>query len=254
MRTKNIIILIVICMGWISCTKDEIDNYGDVNYIYLEASMIDDEFPSQNFSFVFEDEDVTRKIINIPVKVSGKMISEERSFSVEIVDSLTTATENVHYSINESEQIIPGNSEGGNIQVHITKTDDMSDSLFQVGIKIVDNNNFKATFSKVFVLKFSAFFAEPDWWYTKVNTYPEWPSIGEFTVVKALLWLEYHDITDGTDPWDNDTYKTSYSRPPYFYPKRQERKTDVAAFRLWLTQHPDAPLYDENGDLVLDTL
>ncbi len=249
MNTKNKFIIAILLFCFVSCAEEELITYGDVNYIYFEKEAKDDEtYPSTTFSFVFENDTVTQKNYKVPVKVSGKMPGQDRIFKLCIVDTLTTATESTHFIIDEASQVIPRDSTGGNAIIKLLKTADMKDTVYQIGVKIVDNETFIAKINTVIIIKVTSYFAKPDWWYDS----PWLPHIGPFTEVKAGLFLQFMGVTDGSDPWDNDTY-TNYSDVIGAYPKRAEREASVIAFRAWLETSEGAPYYDENDELVLNT-
>lgn len=257
MKTKNISIVLALMVLLLSCSKDEITTYRGENYIYFEEEVDDDgEYPSSYFTFLFEDESVSEKIIEIPVLVSGEMLNEDRLFAVEVVDSLTTAIENTHFVIDPDIQLIAVDSTGGNVIVKVLRTPDMQDVEYTIGIKVAANDNFVPAFSQVYKLRISDFLTEPDWWYpwtryAGVNGY--YPYIGEFTVTKCLLWMEYIGVMDGSDPIANYRVRQSTSTGYWLYEDAPVYAL-MFGFENWLAAHPDAPLYDENGDLVLNTL
>ncbi len=256
MKTKNILIIFSLLILVLSCSKDEITTYRGDDYIYFEDEVDDDgEYPSTYFTFLFEDASVTEKTIEIPMLVSGYMVDNDRLFSVSTIDSLTTAVENTHFEIDPELQLIPGNSTGGNLVVKILRTSDMEDTEYTLGLTVTSNDNFIPAFNLVYKLRFSDFLAEPDWWYpwtryAGINGY--YPYIGEFTVTKCLLWMEYIGIMDGTDPIEE--YRVRQSSAGYWIYEDAPVYALMYGFKNWLAAHPDAPIYDENGDLVLNTI
>lgn len=184
------------------------------------------------------------------------MLSEDRLFTVEIVDSLTTAIEDTHFIINPDSQIIAGDSTGGMFIIDLLKTDDMLETEYTLGIKLSYNDEFSPAFSKVYCLRFSDFLAEPDWWYPYTNYAwlgGSYPYIGEFSVEKCLLWMEYNDLFDGTDPLAEYVLRYN-SYTGYWLYDNAPSYALMYGFTNWLEAHPDAPLYDENGDLIVNTL
>ncbi len=257
MKTKNSSIILLLLVFVLSCSKDEITEYRGVNYVYFEDEVNDEgEYPSKYFTFLFEDESTTEKLIEIPVLVSGAMSDIDRLFKVEIIDTLTTAVENTHYVMDPDMQLVGNNSTGGNLIVRILRTADMKDTEYTLGLKVVANDNFTPAFSQVYVLRFSDFLAQPDWWYPwtrYAGLNGSYPYIGEFTVTKCLLWMEYNGVMDGTNPIAQHISRFNPSVGEWQY---NDAPVDaiIFGFRKWLENHPDAPLYDENGDLVVNTL
>ncbi|MGQ1783814.1 MULTISPECIES: DUF4843 domain-containing protein [unclassified Saccharicrinis] len=256
MKTKNISILLFLLVFVLSCSKDEITEYRGVNYVYYEDMVNDEgEYPSKYFTFLFEDESTTEKTIEIPVLVSGTMSDNDRLFKVEIVDTLTTAIENTHFEIDPDIQSISENAIGGNLIVKLLRTADMQNTEYTLGLKVAANENFIPAFSQVYKLRFSDFLSEPDWWYPwtrYAGINGRYPYIGEFTVTKCILWMEFNEIMDGTDPIAE--YKDRQSSTGIWLYVDAPVYALMFGFKNWLADHPDAPIYDENGDLVLNTL
>ncbi|MDE5422864.1 DUF4843 domain-containing protein [Ancylomarina sp. DW003] len=246
MKKINLIMVALLFHGLFSCTQDDTMTYGDLNYIYFEEEAVDGVFPSTYFSFVFEEDALTEKMLELPVIAAGKLAENDRLFSYQIVDSLTTAVEGVHFTIDPASQIMPANAVEGNLLVKLLKTADMETVEYKLGLEIVSSDLFTAEMSTVMEISFSNFFAEPDWWYD--GSYYN-PSLGAFTQVKGLLWLEFMGVTDGSNPW---------AVPPFInewgYGERAKRQLSRESFIRWLEVSPGAPYYDENGELVLDTL
>lgn len=257
MKTKNISIVLSLLIVVFSCSKDEITTYRGENYIYFEDEVDDEgEYPSTYFTFLFEDDLVAETTIEIPVLIAGEMVDEDRIFAVDVIDTLTTAIEGTHFVIDPDSQMIAANATGGNLVVKLLRTEDMQDVEYTIGIKVVANNNFIPAFSEVYTLRISDFLSEPDWWYpwtsyAGINGY--YPYIGEFTVTKCLLWMEYIGIMDGSDPIAEYRVRQSSSTGYWLYEDAPVYAL-MFGFENWLAAHPNAPLYDENGDLVLNTL
>lgn len=251
MKSRSIITIILLVLVFFSCSKDEIDTYGDTNYIFFEKIGEDGEYPVQDFTFVFENETIMEKIVEIPVTYTGRFYGTDRDFSIEVVDSLTTATEGVHFVIeNKDGQKIEKNTEGGNALIKVLRTEDMTEDVFQIGIRLVENNAFKIGQNNTILLNISDLFNEPDWWPVQ-NGFSS--NLGSFTVVKATLWLKFMGVTDGSDPWAVEPYGYT-NEYGSISPVEAERKSSVVSFINWLSESEGAPYYDENGTLVLLTI
>ncbi len=254
MKTKNILFLMLFIVGAISCTENDIMTYGEQDYIYLQGweTREPGEVLQTSFTFLFEDESVTEKIFEIPVMVLGKMSSTDRLFSINVVDSLTTAVEGTHFSIDASSQIIQANSTEGSIKVNLIKTADMKDTDYQLGLELISSDNFAVGVSTVLKITYSDFFAEPDWWLYQLSD--SYAHLGPFTQAKAILWLQYRGVTDGSNPlieYKSDNYNEWIGGYNYF--PTEVVWAHINGFKYWLETDSGGPYYDENGDLIFET-
>ena len=244
----------LVLLGFVACDKSEILTYEDVDYIYFDAEVFDDDLFSQTkFSFVFEDDAVTEKAYEIPVLVTGKFAGRDRSFQFQIVDSLTTAVEGTHFIIEPNRQAIVDNQTGGNVILSLIRTPDLKENDYTIGVELIANDEFQPGINKVFVLTINDYYSEPDWWYRHEGYYPH---IGPFNKTKGILWLEYWGITDGSNPWGEEPYHRGKSLSGYDLYDTQLCWATVNSFKAWLRQIEDTgePIIDEETGLrVLDT-
>ncbi len=245
MKFKYIYLVLMLCIFLGACTTDELIEYRGDSYIYF---FLDEEVnptrPEEeqitleaNYTFVFEENNVNTKEFEIPVRVSGYMSDADRSFTIEVVDSMTTATEGMHFSIDNAKHVIKAGETGGKAVISLNRTADMKDSVYTVGIRLIESESFKEVIRTYYQLSISDLLTQPDWWYYE-------GFMGEFTQQKCLHWMQYNDVTDGTDP---------IGHLHYFYDEG-ERGAILQGFIRYLRDHPDAPLLDENGDVILETL
>lgn len=231
----------------IGCT-DEIDHFDNNNYLSINLPKSKETNRSEfAYTFKYQSESATEKEIAFPVTFAGRTYSEDKKFTLKLVESLTTAVDGVHYKVDFSRNIIPANSFDGNIYIKFMKTADMTDKSYTLGLEIVSDENFKFGDSKTLFVTFSNKMEKPAWWYVHSKA-----NIGYYTERKLSLWYEFWEITDGTDPW---------AEPPYIRQSGNKwvPNPDVCAqsrelFKAWLEHHADAPLVDEYGDLVVLTL
>ncbi|WP_421920432.1 DUF4843 domain-containing protein [Marinifilum sp.] len=254
MKIKNILFLILFILGAISCTENDIMTYGEQDYIYIQGweTRESGEVLQTSFTFLFEDESVNEKTLEIPVMALGNMTSTDRLFSIKVVDSLTTAVEGTHFSIDASSQVIPANSTEGSISVNLIKTADMKDTDYQLGLELISSDNFTPGVSTVVKITYNDYFAEPDWWLYEL--YNGYPTIGPFTQKKAILWLQYRGVTDGSDPlieYKSDSYNDYIGG--YNYNPSEIVWAHIYGFKNWLETDSGGLYYDENGDLISET-
>lgn len=253
--------IIIATAFFISCNTDEIDVFGEQDYVYFNiddnygALRDDNGFIKMQCSFALNpDKTITEMIYQLPIKVAGLPQGYNRPVTFEVVDSLTTAVQGEHYSLlQESDsQISEGETEGV-MQIKVLKTPEMDDEIFKLAIKIVDNENLKAGPEPLVIVSLSNTYDKPSWW-------SSWGPLKSFTRVKCGLWLEYMEVSDGSNPWDVE---------PYIYyiddqngdglpDKRTNESAQYESVRLfieWLKKGDENgnPYIDENGQLVVDT-
>lgn len=243
-----------------ACTVDDIDSFGDQEYINFDiddnyGALIDENgYVKQDYSFAFEiDQSLNEKVFSLPVMIAGIPKTYDRTFSVQINDTLSTAEEGVHFELfADADNVILAGEETGLFRIKVKKTDDMDTTSYKLAFSIVDNNVIKSGWKSNVVLTISNGMEEPEWW-------PSFPSIGYFTKTKGRLWMAFHGVMDGTDPWLVEPYVEwgyDWQQNWVATPSRSARTTSVRLFVIWLEQgdKDGNPYYDENGDLVLDTI
>ncbi|WP_421918532.1 DUF4843 domain-containing protein [Marinifilum sp.] len=242
MKFKYICLTLIVLFATYACNTDDPIEYIGVDYVYFESEEEEGTLLEKSFTFLFEEETTTSKELEIPVAASGMLVDSDRLFSISIIDSLTTATEGTHFSIDPAKLVIKAGEINGNVLVTLNRTAEMKDTVYTIGIELSKNDQFDRGFRTVCKVKFSDLFLEPEWWYSS------WQNIGPFTTTKGLLWLEYHEVTDGSDPIE------IYYDDDFGMYAREEFNAIKEGFKQWLTNHPEAPIYDENEDLVASTL
>lgn len=254
-----IVSLIVVLAVFSACSIDEIDTFGSEAYVYfpIENERLEtiDEYGylEKNYTFIFEEEEaITEKVFELPVKLAGTTVDEDRTIAFEIVDSLSSAQEGVHYELlSETESIIPAGAVDGIIKVTLLKTAEMDETMFNLAIKIIDSDDLKAGPQDASVISYSNYLLKPNWW----NSW----FLGDFTVEKCVLWFEFMDVYDGSDPWAVEPYiiwKKNNAGEDIPWSNDTARKQSVQMFVLWLEEGDESgnPYIDENGMKVVDTI
>lgn len=245
---KIVILFTALFSGVIGCT-DEIDLFVGDNFLSIEVPREKSDTIS-NFSYTFKyiSQEIMEKDIEIPVSLAGRANGETRPFVVRIIDSLTTATEGIHFQLDLEKNVIPANEYSGVIPIKLLKTPEMSEISYTLGLELVSNDYFKFGDNKNVVITFSNKIEKPTWWYTQPTA-----NIGYYTERKLALWYEYWEITDGSDPWGEPPYIRVIS-PTMSVPDKAYCGPSKELFKAWLNDREDAPVYDEYGDLVILTL
>lgn len=230
-----------------ACTTDDIDTFVPENYIYFNVDTEDDEtYPSLSYTFTYMDESVKDTTFEIPVKLAGRFLDKDAAFVWQVLnDTVTTATANVHYKIleNEKQYIAAGESEGV-AKIGLLRVDEMKEKSFDLVLQLVSNDNFSVGPVDKIKVTITDQLVKPDWWvYSPHSKY-----LGTYSPTKLLLWMEFMEVTDGTDPFESDqfivwiTYSSGYTYKSY---KDGELKAAIMAFKNWLRDDKGNP-YDED--------
>lgn len=143
-----------------------------MNYSCKEGSLAeyDPEFAgiyfqndSLRYSFGVTPFEIDRHNLEIPVKIMGAPVSYDRSFTVTIDPSKSTAEPNVHYQI-EKEFVIPADSVNGVIDLVILR-EPLGDDEFKLSFSLDDAGDFKPVNEKFknLVVYFNNRVDPPDW-------------------------------------------------------------------------------------------
>ncbi len=230
-----------------SCSTDEVEVFDAHNYISFKFDVKDEAtIPSTSFTFTFSDASVTEKTFEIPVTYAGRFADRDMSFAWEVVDSLTTAVEGVHYKIDrQAGQLIAASQNSGLATVTLLRTADMKDKSFELTLQLVDNEYFKAGPIDRVKIIITDQLVKPDWWSaTLYNRY-----LGTYSTTKLRLWLEFMNVEDGTDPFETEKYIQwlDYGSGNYIYKnyRTSEVVSTIMAFKNWLYNDKGNP-YDED--------
>lgn len=248
------IALLLLVLLAASCSEDEIKTFDPNNYVYFDMNLVKDQnYAELSYTFLFEQELETKEF-KIPVKILGRYPDKERTFKITYVDSLTTAKEGVHFTIdNNSQKIEAGKSEGFAI-LTLHRTAEMDEKEFEVMLKITDDGEMLPGHKTYLKVKVSNLFMMPDWWpvhgpyYGWLLNTPHPSSLsyyfGIYTEQKCLLLLEYKNMTDASDPWaDNMMHFTNWDGTKYSEVSEGVVRSDIAAFKKWLKNEKGDP-YD----------
>lgn len=201
---------------FVGCSQEDLDTYDTSrNSIYFgmrnPSSATKNEFVDTTMFSFGDYENITDTTVMIWVNVLGGMVSEPREFEYEIVDSLTTAIEGVHFTIDgKGKGVIPGKAVGCYIPIHIIYSDGMKDrAAWYVVLQLKANANFNLDLKKEYVDKnngtyieltrhwvgMSARIQKPQRWY-RVQQYFLDFSEDKYKLINQLCHLT-------KDSWDN---------------------------------------------------
>lgn len=204
---------------WSGCSKDDLDTYDPSrNSIYF--GMLNPSSATNNvfvdttlFSFA-DHEGVTDTVIQIQVNALGGFFNEPREFEYEIVDSLTTAVEGVHFTLPEEKKgIVPAQDACGYIPVHVLYSAGMKDRPvwylalqlkptkdFNLDLKLeyVDKNNNEYVQLTRHWLGMSSRIQKPERWYQIEQYFLDF-SEDKYKLISQLCHLRKQD-------WDEITF------------------------------------------------
>lgn len=276
---KRYFIITMLASLLFSCKKDDIKPYSlTKDNIYLNYANTD----SLIYSFAYHPE-LEKDTIWVPVIISGKIIHQDRHFSLAVVDSATTAVSGRHYAPLKSSYILPADSGTVKIPVILLNTDTaLANNSVNLTIRVSGGEDFASSLPVKIRTKrilYSNRLEEPAWWSSWAG------SLGKYSRVKHQLFLISSGATDlvianSYPDWYMEIPRTLYyiANTRYFlqYPfqwvsehpksgymleKRNDNTGDYDFFstsapgkRFLLKYYASANKYvfiDENGDQVL---
>ncbi len=126
-------LLLAVLTVFTACEEEDIMTYN------TERSAVNFIGSSLEYSFLTNPTD--EYVIEVDVQVMGDTANYDRYFNVAIVQDLTTASDN-QYEIVEG--IVKAGEFKGKLYVRVFKSDALDDTMAEVGIKLVDSDDFFA--------------------------------------------------------------------------------------------------------------
>src|SRR5690554_5454621 len=113
---KNILYLFLLVLLSSACKKDDQMVFQAEDNIYLDYYNSDGELDTSSITYSFAyTPGLAKDTLWIPVKISGKRSNVDRRFVLEAIDSLSTASEDLHYEPLQEHYILPADS--GSIRI-----------------------------------------------------------------------------------------------------------------------------------------
>lgn len=100
--------------------------------------------PYTNVEFVKVPQDTV--LVNIKVMITGPVKNYDRPFKIEINPDSTTGQAGVHYRPLPAQLIIPANAYMAYVPVTLLRTPDLQTDTKKVGLRLVENDQFKLSF------------------------------------------------------------------------------------------------------------
>lgn len=158
---KKIILFIIIIAGIWSCSEDSFISFNSDRYSALNILT-----PKAQKNFYFIDSEQLIDTVYIDVQLVGAISDKDRFFKVGLIDSLTTASEGIHFEPLQENYLFPADQYESSFSVLVKRDLSMLDSIFTIGLMIMDNETFIGSmegysFSQIEVLDYAY---KPEWW------------------------------------------------------------------------------------------
>jgi hypothetical protein len=191
---NRLYILITICCWLMACSKDAVDQYGEVNYIYLANDSADiEEIDSLEYSFAFHP-GAEKDTVPVLVKLVGKLSNQDRPIGLAVEASHTTAIAS-DYELPDPMVLRAGRAVD-TIQLVLHKSDRLKTQKFRIRLMLKENEHFLLgpPDNRYIDITFSDMIGRPSWW----NSIVETNFLGKYSDTKYRLFIEATGIADMT--------------------------------------------------------
>ncbi len=141
---KYIYILSIFTALFYSCSENDRLEFPDEQsaiYFQLSEEYGKENLDSLSYSFAFNDK--VADTVSLQVKIMGNTMPYDRFFKIELIDSLTTAMQEKHYEVLESQYRVPADSIYGQVPVVIYNTDPLlKDSTFRMTFRMLASEDY----------------------------------------------------------------------------------------------------------------
>lgn len=253
-RKSSVLLLLTVLGGLYACERDynlyeggEYLQFGpDESYIYNSSFILADT--AKSFTFVYENSDKLKDTVYFDLYALGGPKDFDRPFVLtqEIVPGQLNAEAGIHYvgfddsSVSELYTIKAGVSHY-QVPVVLLRHESLQDTTCVLKFKLEPNENFQTGDTKLLWRKlyFSDQLIQPNGWdATMTKSY-----FGKYSKVKHRFMI---DVTG--QRWDDDFFAAI--RPDIGFVTYWKGKMKLALLN-YNAEHPDAPLTDEDGELVV---
>ncbi|MBD0833450.1 DUF4843 domain-containing protein [Aestuariibaculum sediminum] len=207
---KILYTLIIFCslaLTIVSCAKEELPFFEGKNVVYFEWAKEGtpgnrfQTIDSMSVSFAFDLPEITETVVQLPVKLQGYPVSNDRIVNLEIVGA-STSIEGTHYSM-PTTVVIPADSIRGYLPITFYRTPDLKEDAVSLKIKLISNEDFDANLLSTndaanadrlasyneFEITLSDILTEPAIWSSFMGYY-----LGDFSPKKLYLFAEVNGI------------------------------------------------------------
>jgi hypothetical protein len=148
-----------------ACRKAEKVTYHSSDNIYFDLDPYN-ERDSIIYTFAYHPEK-PQDTVWVPVRISGDRVNADRTYTVKVVDTATTAIANKHYEPLKTSYKVPADSGFGYVPVILYNTDTMMvKRSFALTIQLVSTGDLNTDFSSLITARvvFSNKLEKPIWW------------------------------------------------------------------------------------------
>lgn len=159
---KNYILLFAMILGVISCTKDEVEVYSAARYLFFPNSTNGVDTIAFSFSHYPGE---TSKEVAFPIALTGLPLDEALEYKLEVVDSLTTASQE-DYEL-AAPLMFAANTTVDTLKIVCKNVrEELTTQKVQVTYRIVVNENFAPGLSDKQMVRviFENIKSAPLWW------------------------------------------------------------------------------------------
>lgn len=233
MKIRNMILAAMAVLGIASCSNDDFLYQDQARVRLVGPKIYTSETDSLNFSFVSVPSGTDSKTLDVDVYIMGPTASYDRTAAIAIDAEKTTATSDM-YEV-PSTVVIPADSSHAVLPVVIKRSDAILTKSVYLYIQVAENADFGVGVNEQNHLMLI--------WNDKISKPNNWDDLteffGEYSNTKYRFMLE---TLTGVGELDADTM--SWALLMSYRIKCQNALND------YNEAHPNAPLTDENGNLV----
>lgn len=153
-----------------ACKKNDVYRYeSETDNIYLHYLDVNGNKDTSTVTFSFAaTPGLSVDTIWVPVSIAGKRVSRDRKFVINVVDTATTARENLHYEPLKTFYTMPADSGKINIPLVIKNIDpELANKSVSVTLRVVQGEDFNGELPAVIRSKryvYSNRLEQPSWW------------------------------------------------------------------------------------------
>jgi hypothetical protein len=197
---KRLYILITIGCWLSACSKDAVDQYGEVSYVYLANDSANvEEIDSVEYSFAFHP-GADIDTVPVLVKLVGRLSEQDRPVGLAVEASHTTALPG-DYDLPEPVLLRAGRAVD-TIHLVLHKSDRLKTQKFRIRLVLNENEHFQPgpSGNRHIDITFSDMIARPGWWNNTVET----NFLAQYSDTKYRLFIEATGIADMTGLSENE--------------------------------------------------
>ncbi|MFV0345874.1 MAG: DUF4843 domain-containing protein [Bacteroidales bacterium] len=240
-------------LGTIYSCKNDYETYSgdcyiqfgpDTSVIYESSRVYDDTIKS--YSFIYEGNDVVRQTIYFDLYALGGIKDYDRSFKLMqvAVPNALNAVPDVHYLAFDNPEVsslyvIKAGETHLSVPIVLLRDTSLSHSIYTLKIELQANEEFLLGTSELLWRKvyFTDIITEP-------NAWSVWEGVfGDYSRVKHLFMI---DATG--QKFDDEFFEKNEMAYTAMYGYAAKCKEELAKYNV---AHPNAPLRDENGVLII---